>query len=250
MSSLKLVADAWLLPLPLALLLGCIALALRFAGRRRGARITAVGAVVVAVAATLGPVANLLLMPLETRYPGVLDAARLQPPPRYVAVLGSGYSPRMGLPVTAALDATGVVRLAEGVRLLRQLPGAQLIVSGGPQHDEPPIAHGYALAAAALGVPPDAVILLDTPRDTAAEMRALHARIGDAALLLVTSAAHMPRAMALSRREGLHAVAAPTGNLLSTTGSWSVLPSGRSLYKSEVAVHEYAGLLALHMGLD
>jgi uncharacterized SAM-binding protein YcdF (DUF218 family) len=249
MTSLKLAASAWLLPLPVGLVLICLGLLLRTSARRRTAHVLIALGVTVAVAATLGPVANMLLRPLETRYPAVLDASALQPQPQYVAVLGSGYYPRVGLPVTAALDAVGVVRLAEGVRLLRQLRGAQLIVSGGPLRHEPAVARGYALAATALGVPADSVILLDTPRDTAAEIRALHTRVGNAPVLLVTSAAHMPRAMAFSRREGLHAIAAPTGNL--TAGSsWSPLPSGSSLRKSETALHEYEGLLALEMGID
>lgn len=249
MPSLKLVANAWLLPLPLGLVLICLGLALRIGEGRRAARVLIALGVAVALAATLGPVANLLLRPLEARYPAVLDASALQPQPQYVAVLGSGYYPRVGLPVTAALDAAGVVRLAEGVRLLRQLPGARLIVSGGPSRHEPPVARGYALAATALGVPADSVILLDTPRDTAAEIRALHTRVGNAAVLLVTSAVHMRRAMAWSRREGLHAIAAPTGNL-TVGGPWSPLPSGSSLHNSETALHEYEGLLALEMGID
>jgi uncharacterized SAM-binding protein YcdF (DUF218 family) len=227
----------------------CLGLLLRMGARRRAAHVLVALGVTVAVAATLGPVANMLLSPLERRYAAVLDASALQPQPQYVAVLGSGYYPRTGLPVTAALDAAGVVRLAEGVRLLRQLRGAQLIVSGGPHRHEPAVARGYALAATALGVPADSVTLLDTPRDTAAEIRALHVRVGNAAVLLVTSAAHMPRAMALSRREGLHATAAPTGNLTASS-SWSPLPSGSSLRNSETALHEYEGLLALAMGID
>jgi uncharacterized SAM-binding protein YcdF (DUF218 family) len=251
MPSLKLAANAWLSPLPLALILICLGLVLlRITAHRRAARVLLVLGITVAVAAALGPVADMLLRPLETRYPAVLDASILRPAPQYVAVLGSGYYPRVGLPVTAALDAVGLVRLAEGVRLLRQLPGSRLIVSGGPQRDEPAVARGYALAAAALGVPTDSMILLDTPRDTAAEMRALHGRIGDAAVLLVTSAAHMPRAMALARREGLHATAAPTGNLMQRSSSWAPLPSGSSLRKSEIALHEYEGLLAFEMGID
>jgi uncharacterized SAM-binding protein YcdF (DUF218 family) len=167
-------------------------------------------------------------------------------------VLGSGYHPRNALPVTAALDSVGIVRLTEGLRLLRQLPGAQLILSGGPVRGEPPIARGYALAADALGVPAASMILIDEPPDTGAEIRAIHARVGDAPVLLVTSAAHMPRAMALCRREGLHAIAAPTGNLAAPSGRggfWLPLPSGASLIKSETAFHEYLGLLALTLGI-
>jgi len=253
MPALKLALGAWLLPLPVGLILICLGLLLRVSARRRLGHALLAAGVTLAVAATLGPIADTLLQPLEARYPAVLDASVLRPAPQYVAVLGSGYRPRAGLPVTAALDAVGVVRLTEGVRLLRQLPGARLIVSGGPMHNEPPIARGYALAAVALGVPAAAVIFSDTPLSTGEEIRALRAQVGDAAVLLVTSAAHMPRAMTLSRREGLHAIAAPTGNLTRAGGpgdSWLVLPSGTSLRKSETALHEYEGLLALELGID
>lgn len=249
MPALKLAADSWLLPLPVGLILICLGLLLRMRTHRGAAHVLMGLGVTVAVAATLAPVANMLLRPLEARYPAVLDASALQPAPQYVAVLGSGYFPRVGLPVTAALDAVGVVRLAEGIRLLRQLPSARLILSGGPRRDEPSIARGYALAATALGVSEDSVILLDTARDTGEEIRALHTRIGDAPVLLVTSAAHMPRAMAFARREGLHAMAAPTGNL-AILSTWSPLPSGSSLRKSEAALHEYEGLLALEVGIN
>ncbi len=251
MSALKPILGAWLLPLPLALILVCAGLVSRRVGRRRlGGALVIAGGVLV-LASSLGPVSELLLRPLENRYPPVLDAAALRPLPAYVVVLGSGYHPRAGLPVTAALDATGVVRLAEGVRLLRQLPDARLVVSGGSVRGWPPIARGYALGAAALGVPIAALLVIDTPRDTGEEIRALRARIGDARVLVVTSAAHMPRAMALCQRFGVRAVAAPTGNLTGTLSAdaWLPLPSGTALRKSETAWHEYLGLLALGLGL-
>src|SRR5205807_3188949 len=47
-----------------------------------------------------------------------------------------------GLPITAALDALAVVRLAEGLRLYRQIPGCVLILilSGGAVRGHPPSA--------------------------------------------------------------------------------------------------------------
>ena len=252
MSTLKMVLGIWLMPLPIALILVCVGLAVRLRGRRGLSRILISIGAGLAVAAALNPVGRVLLHPLETRYTSVLDASLLTPAPRYVVVLGSGYQPRPGLSVTAALGADSIVRLAEGIRLYRQLPGATLIVSGGPMYGNPPIANGYDLAAVALGVPPASVILIDTPRDTGAEIRAIHARIGDEPVLLVTSAAHMPRAMAQCARVGLHAIAAPTGNLTDPTGraeSWLPFPSGASLRKTETAFHEYVGLLALSFGI-
>jgi uncharacterized SAM-binding protein YcdF (DUF218 family) len=252
MLALKMALGVWLMPLPFSLILICCGLLLRVWGRRRsGASLITAGAMV-ALAAATGPIADALLRPLETRYQAIADAALLRPAPRFVVVLGSGYRPRAGLPITAELDAVGVVRLAEGVRLLRELPGAQLVLSGGPLRSEPPIAQGYARAAAALGVPTEAILVIDTPRDTVEEIAAIRARVGVAPVLLVTSAAHMPRAMAYAARAGLRAVAAPTGNLAdpeSPVGSWVTLPTGAALRRTETALHEYLGLLALELGM-
>jgi len=253
MVATKSMLEALLMPLPIAVLLICAGLLAKRYGRGSVASaLVALGAVI-GLAATLGPVADGALLPLETRYAAVLDAAKLPSVPRYIAVLGAGYTPREGLPVTAALDAVAVVRLAEGLRLYRQLPGSVLILSGGPVGTYPPSANGYEQAAMQLGVPIDSLIVLDTPVDTGEEIRALHDRIGTAAVLLVTSAVHMPRAMAYCARMGVHAIPAPTGQLarsssLSNVANW--LPSGTHLRMTESATHEYLGLLALRIGLQ
>ena len=252
MSAVKLVLGAWLMPIPLSLIIALIGLALRAAGRRRAGHFLIGGGAVLAVAACCGFVGRALLHPLETRYHSVVNAAAIVPAPRYVAVLGSGYQPREGLSVTGALGADAVIRLAEGIRLYRQLPTATLIVSGGPSPGDPPAARGYALAATELGVPSQALLLIQTPTDTGAEIRAIHDRIGDAPVLLVTSAAHMPRAMEHCKRVGLHAIAAQTGNLTDPAPrgqSWWSPPSGTALRKTETAFHEYFGLLALSFGI-
>jgi uncharacterized SAM-binding protein YcdF (DUF218 family) len=252
MATLKLWVGAWLLPLPISLVMVVGGVLLRFAGRRRAARILIIAGVLFGWAAAFGPLADALLRPLESRYHATLDAAALQSAPHYVVVLGSGYRPRDGLPVTAALDPIAVVRLTEGIRLLRQLPDAVLIVSGGSIRDEPPIARGYALAAKALGVPDATIILVDTPVDTSQEVRAIRERVGDGTVLLVTSAAHMPRAMLLAQLGGLRAIAAPTNYLVDPNRGADrllTLPSGASLRKSEIAFHEYLGLLALRLGI-
>lgn len=240
-----------LMPLPIAAVLVSAGLVARKTRWHLTALSTLWSGVVIAVGATLGPVANAALHPLESRYHAVLDAAKLPSTPRYIAVLGSTYVPADGLPVTAALDAVGVVRLAEGLRLYHQLPAAVLILSGGAV-DGQPSARGYALAAAALGVPDNSMVVVDTPTNTAAEIRMLRDRLHEEPVLLVTSAAHMPRVMALCARAGLHAIPAPTGQIarrpsLLSIGTW--LPSGAHLRMTESAVHEYLGLLALSLGL-
>ena len=252
MTTFNTIVGELLMPLPIATVLICIGLLTRVAGRRRPGTITVAVGGLLAFAAALGPISSGLLRPLENRYAGVIDPTTLPVKPRYVAVLGSGYRPRQGLPITAALGETAIMRLAEGIRLFRQMPDARLILSGGGPEGSPPAAEGYARAAMALGVPRESIVVIDTPLDTRAEIRALRERFGDTPVLVVTSAAHMPRAMALSARAGLRAIAAPTDNQTGPGLVWglnALVPSGASLRKTETTFHEYLGLLALHLGV-
>jgi uncharacterized SAM-binding protein YcdF (DUF218 family) len=250
---LKKVLGGWLMPLPFSATLLVAGLLLRLAGRLRAGRVVCYLSIGTAFLATLGVTGDGLLWGLERRYPAVVDAASLPVAPDYIVVLGSGYRPREGLPITSALDASALVRLVEGVRLSRQLPAASLVLSGGAVNGQPASARGYERAAIELGVPPEAIIIIDDPLDTGAEIRALRRRLGGARILLVTSASHMPRAMAHCERNGMHATAAPTGHSASPPSTWGIatwlMPSGVQLRKTETALHEYLGLLALRVGL-
>jgi len=252
-SELKHVLTILLMPLSLAALLACVGVILKWTRRPRLAALFISGACVMGLGSTLGPVANGLLFPLESQYPAVLSPTKLATIPRYIVVLGSGYSPRPGLPAVASLEPAGVVRFAEAVRLLRLLPGSALVLSGGAVGKHPPSAFGYAALASELGVLPQSLLIIDTPRDTEDEILALRDRVGDAAVLLVTSAAHMPRAMAYCAKFGVHAIAAPTGQLsgpLSESTPFTWLPSGMHLLMTESALHEYLGLLAMRLGIS
>ena len=204
-------------------------------------------AAVVAYLGAISPVGDALLGPLERQYPPLRDDQSL-PHLGYVVVLGSGYAPRAGIPVTAALDEEGLARVVEGVRLLRERAIAKLVVSGGAAAGETPSAYGYAVLARSLGVGSASLIVLDKSLDTADEVRAIALVVGAAPFILVTSACHMPRAVRLMRRAGLHPIPAPTGQRVTETsgfhpGRW--LPNSKGLRKSEYALHEYLGLAAL-----
>jgi len=217
----------------------------RMAGRRRTAAALWIGAALLLYLAAIGPVANALLRPLEASYPALPDA-QILPSVRFIAVLGNGYDPRDGIPITAALPLDGLARITEGVRLLRLLPGAKLVVSGGAIGREAPSALGYATFAQSLGVEPGDIVKLDQALDTADEARGVTALVGDSAFYLVTSAYHMRRAMRLMQHAGAHPIAAPTGQLTSLRPELAagfLVPNSASLRKTEVALHEYLGLL-------
>jgi uncharacterized SAM-binding protein YcdF (DUF218 family) len=244
--------EALLSPLTLSLLIAVIAMICRYTKRPRPTRALLTLAAAVVYAGSISVVGDALLGPLERRYPPLPQHESL-PAAGYVVVLGAGYAPRDGVPVTAALNADGLARVVEGVSLTRRLGDARLVVSGGAPAGQSPSAQGYAEMARQLGIPAASLLLLDTPLDTRAEARSVAALLGSSRFILVTSAYHMPRAMQEMRRAGLAPIAAPTGQLVggsnyASLGAW--LPNSAALRKVERALHEYAGIGMLGLGRD
>lgn len=239
------------MPLPIAVFLLVSGLLLFLVLRRpRWGGALVLSSPLVILAASWAPVADALLQPLETRYPALLDVDDAGPITA-VVVLGAGYRDDSARPVTSNLGARGMMRLSEGIRLHRQLDSdSPLVVSGGGRAGDVTTAGGYRRVAEALGVDPDAIIEHDEPRDTAQEAQAVRSRFGaDARVLLVTSASHMPRAMRHFEHVGLDPVAAPTGHHtggMRRARDW--VPGARHLRRTERALHEYMGLIAV--GLD
>ena len=239
-------------PLILALLMAVAAGACRIAGWRRSARWLVICAAATAYLGSLIPVGEALLVPLEGQYPPLAADVPLQDIGTIV-VLGSGYTPRASVPVTAALDEDALVRIVEGLRLARRLPGVRLVVTGGAPLGDIPVALGYAQIARDFGTADASLVALQSPRDTAAEARAVAPLLGGAPFVLVTSAYHMPRAVRLMQRAGQHPIPAPTGQRVGAfpwRGFHRWLPTSAGLRDTELALHEYLGLAALTLGIS
>ena len=249
---IKHLADILAMPLALGLLFAALAAVCGLRGHGRAARWAASAALIVAYLGSIAPVAELLLAPLERRYPPLIPSASLSAV-HYIVVLGHDYLPYDGIPTSAALGDDGVQRLLESVMLMQRLGTQHLLLSGGAPPGEVPSAQGYVKLARALGVPDAAIIVSDRPLDTGAEARAVQGLLGSAPFILVTSAYHMPRALWLMERRGTHPIPAPTGQRAhgwKYLGWRSFLPRGNSLANSERALHEYLGLAALALGFD
>src|SRR5207253_2584324 len=81
--------------------------------------------------------------------------------------------------------------------------------------------------------------------DTETQAEVVRGRLGAAEFYLVTSASHMPRALALFRKAGTNPIPAPTHFL--TQGDRSLapsdfFPSSGGLRRAEAATYEYLGL--------
>ncbi len=183
----------------------------------------------------------------ESVYPPLGDSRLLglqQDPPRFVVALGSGHVSDARLPATGQIGGPSLARLAEGIRLQRLLRGAKLVVTGGAVGD--PVANARVVAAVAesLGVAREQLVVEDRPLDTVEEARFLAPVLKDAPFVLVTSALHMPRAMAIFENLGMRPTAAPTDYVIKISAvapPGSYLPSLTNFDLSRRILYEWLG---------
>jgi uncharacterized SAM-binding protein YcdF (DUF218 family) len=192
-----------------------------------------------------------LLVPLEQRYPALLHPESVSwgpqssTSPKWIVVLGGGHVSDPRLPANSQINTAALGRLVEGVRLHNIIPGSKLLLSGGAVFDPVPEAEVMARIAVLLGVKPQDMRLESDSRDTAEEAEIIAKMIGREKFILVTSAAHMPRTMALFRRRGLQPIPAPADFRAPETqssGPSRFFPAVGFLGQTQTALHEYLGL--------
>jgi len=102
-----------------------------------------------------------------------------------------------------------------------------------------------AQIAGLLGVKPQDISLESDSRDTADQAEIIAKKIGRERFILVTSAAHMPRSMALFRKRGLQPIPAPADFPAREPQGFDpsrFFPGAGGLGQVETALHEYLGL--------
>jgi uncharacterized SAM-binding protein YcdF (DUF218 family) len=250
---LKKLVSVWLMPLPLCLVLLAVGLWLMRSSRRarlgRGLLMTGIFLLFVFSNRLLS---SALVRPLEERYAAIPEiAADAALPPslarcRYVVVLGSGNGNTPGRAALNELSQAAHGRLAEAVRLIRRLPDAQLVLCGPADGKYPTHASALARAAVSLGIDRDRIVLIENVRDTEDESLAVRQRVGTAPCAVVTSAWHMPRAVALCRHAGLDALPCPTDYSAHSDGKFhftDLFWDLESLQRSTWGVRERLGLI-------
>ncbi len=225
-----------------ALLLGLILLFL--ARRKKVGTFFLLFGVLILGLLSFGPVSNSLLRPLEYRYPPLLTLQHIQNV-KWVVVLGGGHTSDPALPAISQLSRASLARLVEGMRLYRGLPGSKLVLSGGKPFERIADARIMARAAIDMGARNQDLVLEETSKDTEEEAHLIQQMVGQDRIILVTSASHMPRSMALFRKLGMDPTAAPTDYLVKEgqkLNPGKFYPEAESLQKAERAFYEYLGL--------
>lgn len=206
MFELKKILGGLLMPLPLFSLFAFIMLLLAFKGRKS--------------ALVLSSLSLFVLLSLSTPFfahqiiksnePTSLAFNTLKHPKiDKIVVLGCDINPNTGLSANNQLGNCALSRLVEGVKLAKQYPNAQLIVSGGGYENVTNSALMYKTAIS-LGVNKNRISQNPHAMDTAAEAKMLAPKLVDFNVALVTSVLHMPRAKNLFNAQGIDVITAAT----------------------------------------
>lgn len=188
------------------------------------------------------PFASWLITPLESSYTKLTPDASYADI-EYIHVLGSGHSVDADQSISSKLSPAGVKRVLEGVLLHRALPNSKLIFTGYEGDTNTSNAQMNASLALALGVLKENIIINAAPKDTQEEALFCATIVGSQPTILVTSASHMQRAVALFTDQGIEVVPAATDFHKEEFLGYLRAPRAYYFHVSSVAIHEYLGLL-------
>lgn len=224
------------------------------AGARGLGIVLLVAAVVLIALCGLSPLGYALMSFLEERFP----EPRVEGPVAAIIVLGGSFDTHVSRARNVVALNEAAERLTELPALARRFPGARLIFSGGGVDRRiMETANESALARRLLGdfgMDVSQVLFEDRSRNThenaiftAELLRNVARNAGEmpGAILLVTSAYHMPRAVGAFRKAGLDVTAMPTDFRTRGPGDVARFSTGLTdgLRRVDTAVKEFAGLL-------
>jgi len=237
------------LPSNIVATLAALGVALMFTRFRRAGRRLATLGVVLLLLAGLSPLGNILIYPLEQRFPP-WDAAGGAP--TGIVVLGGAISPDVSAAHGTPALTEAAERLTAIAELARKYPAARIIYSGG--NARLLLVRGneaeYALAMfESFGIARERLVAEDKSHNTVENARfskALADPKPGERWLLVTSAYHMPRAIGIFRQAGFPVEAYPvdwrTRGAIDLMMPFDSLTGG--LRRTDTAVREWVGLFA------
>ncbi len=192
------------------------------------------------------PVAEAVLRPLENRYRAPSFSDLQTPVVRQVVVLMGGSFPPRGELLSSAVGGSTLSRFAGGVELCVRLgPGCRFVFSGSGSLRHSEWSDALTLQKLALMLAPGHQVLAEArSMRTADHPGNLRPLVGSEPFILVTSAAHMPRAVRTFRRAGLNPIPYPVDfRVLGDYGWEDWLPNTENLVTEEGALKEYLGLV-------
>ena len=194
---------------------------------------------------------NLMVSHLERQHPPVPPQQRNRAANGQVIVLASGQLHRPDGRADPVLDADGWERLRAGIALWRDV-GGQLVLAGGPgqgEHDS--FAALMRRTALEAGIPDHAILMAAGSHNTYGDLRAVAAVLDGSpagSRWLVTSALHMPRALATAQALNLQLRPFPCGFRHLSSPAWRAwLPDNGDATLWRDGLHEWPGLVVYRL---
>ena len=232
-------------PLGFAIILCFLGLLLGMAGRKHWAALSILSAIMILWVSSTSVFADFLLNSLERKYPAVT----VEDLPGADAIVILGGMTRGIVPGTSISDLSGSVdRLFFGAKLYKANKAPVVIISGGGAQGFVSEAEMMAGFVEALGVPLKDILLEQKSRNTYQNgvntLLILKEQNLDR-VLLVTSASHMKRAIAVFHSLGVSVIPAVTDFQVVEKESLLIdwLPTADALRMTTGAIKEYVGWL-------
>ena len=187
-----------------------------------------------------GPVSQYLLSKLEYQYPPYdITADNSSEPSTIILLTGSGdLKPKT--PLSAQINSSSTYRLVEASHIFNNSPpGSRIIISGTFM-----VSNLIKNNLKKTGVPEGSIHIDKHAGTTYLSANNLSKMDINKDIVLITSAGHMPRAIAVFKSFGFTPVPAPTDfltkqNIFSAT----YLPSPQHLSNTDLAIHEYIAII-------
>jgi uncharacterized SAM-binding protein YcdF (DUF218 family) len=185
-----------------------------------------------------GPAAYRILETLEKQYPPLTRADLPAGPAKIVVLTGTGKI-GSGRAISAMVDPSSLYRLVEAAALFNLDPESEIVVSGNRECVE-----AMRAVLTAVGVPAPKIIAETQSANTMESALNVRRLVADhQRLILVTSANHMPRAVAAFKKAGMDPIPAPTDYLARDDyGPLGYLPTLKHLTCVNVFVYESLGM--------
>jgi uncharacterized SAM-binding protein YcdF (DUF218 family) len=195
----------------------------------------------------LSPVAKALIGPLESRYPPVAPGQEVASDA--IVVLAGGIRWQPPIQSHTILGTQSLDRLICGMNLYKSASAPLLVFTGGSaQVFGRPGFESSAMRAQALrfGMPEDAILIETHSRTTAESAVEVRRLLPNARrILLTTAASHIPRSVALFKKQGFAEVI-PVPCSYEVTGQeftpMDLVPRLGSMALINQAIHEYVGI--------
>jgi len=194
---------------------------------------------------SIRPISDALIRPLESSFLP-LKASSINSA-NVIVVLTGGVADLSWRSISPQPSRTSLSRLVYGVTLYKQVPGTNIIISGGsgdPEKQNISEADAMKDMAIALGVPAKDMLIERDSRNTIESVNALRGFVGKS-MVLVTSASHMKRAVAMFKKMGMNVVPAPTDYMSEQkkVSLYSLIPTANHLLTSSTAFYEYISFI-------